>query len=143
MFDISGLESQVSIAESCSFSASSNVPSSAHVFTSVAGNTALLFHGECLNTLSGLPDGSVDLIAADLPYGVTQNSWDSVIPLGLLWPELRRVVKKNGAIVLTATQLFTSLLVASNPKEFKYDLPPAKNEHTSAFSFQSMTSDPG
>lgn len=122
MFVISGLESQLSIAETCSFSASSQVTSSAHTVTSAAGNTARLFHGECLTTLSGLPDGSVDLIAADLPYGVTQNSWDSVIPLGLLWPELRRVVKRNGAIVLTATQPFTSLLVASNPKEFKYDL---------------------
>jgi site-specific DNA-methyltransferase (adenine-specific) len=65
-----------------------------------------------------LPDKSVDMILCDLPYGATQNKWDSVIPFNLLWEEYARVCK--GAIVLTASQPFTSLLVASNHKWFKY-----------------------
>jgi site-specific DNA-methyltransferase (adenine-specific) len=74
--------------------------------------------GECLDRMKEIPDGSVDMVMADLPYGTTQNKWDSVIPLDMLWGEYQRVCK--GAVVLTASQPFTSLLVASNLKSFKY-----------------------
>ena len=64
---------------------------------------------------------SVDMILCDLPYGTTQNKWDSVIPLDELWEQFRRVIKPTGAIVLTAAQPFTSLLVSSNWEMFKYE----------------------
>jgi site-specific DNA-methyltransferase (adenine-specific) len=67
-----------------------------------------------------IPDHSVDLILCDLPYGTTQNKWDSVIPFDELWEAYGRVVKKDGAIVLTAAQPFTSTLIISNLKDFKY-----------------------
>lgn len=65
-----------------------------------------------------IPSGSVDMVMADLPYGTTQNKWDSVIPLEPLWKEYKRICK--GAIVLTAAQPFTSILVCSNLDDFKY-----------------------
>jgi hypothetical protein len=79
-----------------------------------------LLHGDCLERLRDLPDASVDMILADLPYGTTACKWDVVIPFEPLWEQLKRVRKANAAIVLTACQPFTSLLVASNLKEFRY-----------------------
>ncbi len=76
--------------------------------------------GDCLELMQNIPDGSVDMIMADLPYGTTQCSWDSIIPFEPLWAQYKRVIKPNGAIVLTASQPFTSALVMSNPKMFKY-----------------------
>src|SRR5690625_511879 len=75
--------------------------------------------GDCLEVMKRIPDGSVDMILADLPYGITSNKWDSVIPLEPLWEQYERIIKDNGAIVLTASQPFTSALVMSNPKRFK------------------------
>lgn len=77
-----------------------------------------LFNGDCLEILRTLPPRSVDLILCDLPYGTTQNKWDSVIPLGPLWKEYRRVSK--GAIVLTAAQPFTTDLIAAARPIFRY-----------------------
>lgn len=77
-----------------------------------------LMKGDCLEEMKKIPDGSVDMILCDLPYGTTQNKWDSVIPLGELWVEYRRICL--GAIVLTAAQPFTSALVMSNLDEYKY-----------------------
>lgn len=77
--------------------------------------------GDCLDLMPDLPDGSVDLILADLPYGTTRNRWDTVIPLEPLWAQYMRVIKPNGAIVLTAAQPFTSILVTSNLPWFKYE----------------------
>lgn len=79
-----------------------------------------LFQGDCLELMKQIPDGSVDLVLCDLPYGTTQNNWDSVIPFEPLWAQYWRVLKKNGAVVLTAAQPFTSALVMSQPKAFKY-----------------------
>lgn len=76
--------------------------------------------GDCLTIMKDIPDKSVDMVLCDLPYGTTQNKWDSIIPLELLWNEYERVIKDNGAIVLTSAQPFTSALVMSNPKLFKY-----------------------
>ena len=79
-----------------------------------------IIHGDCLVEMKLIPDKSIDMILADLPYGTTQNKWDSVIPFDLLWLEYNRIVKDNGAIVLTAAQPFTSMLIMSNTKMFKY-----------------------
>lgn len=76
--------------------------------------------GDCLELMKDIPNGSIDMILCDLPYGTTQNKWDSVIPLDILWKEYKRVVKENGAIVLTSMQPFTSSLINSNLKDFKY-----------------------
>lgn len=80
----------------------------------------VLLHGDCLAVLPTLADASFDMVLADLPYGSTQNRWDTCLPLDVLWRELRRVRKSSAAVVLTATQPFTSVLVCSNLREFKY-----------------------
>ncbi len=82
----------------------------------------VLYHGDCLEVMHEIPDGSVDMILADLPYGTTQNKWDIVIDFEPLWEHYERVIKQNGAIVLTAAEPFTSFLVVSNHKLFRYDL---------------------
>lgn len=79
-----------------------------------------LRHGDCLELMAGIPDGSVDMILCDLPYGTTACKWDTVIPFEPLWAHYRRVAKRNAAIVLTASQPFTSALIASNIKAFRH-----------------------
>lgn len=79
-----------------------------------------LLLGDCLEVMPGIPAGSVDAIIGDWPYGTTACKWDSVIPLEPLWKECKRVIKKNGAIVLTADEPFTSVLIMSNLGWFKY-----------------------
>ena len=79
-----------------------------------------LFHGDCLELMPFIADKSVDMILCDLPYGTTQNKWDSVIDLNSLWIEYKRIIKDDGAIVLTSMQPFTSSLINSNLKHFKY-----------------------
>lgn len=78
--------------------------------------------GDCLEVMGEIPDGSVDLVLCDLPYGTTACKWDSVIPFEPLWSHYRRLLKPRGAVVLTASQPFTSALVASNREWFKYCL---------------------
>lgn len=80
-----------------------------------------IYNEDCLEGMKRIPDGSVDMILCDLPYGTTACSWDTIIPFEPLWEQYERVIKDNGAIVLTASQPFTSALVMSNPKLFKYD----------------------
>ena len=77
--------------------------------------------GDCLERMKEIPDGSVDLILTDPPYGITACKWDSVIPLEPMWIELKRIIKPNGAIVMFGSQPFTSVLVTSNLKMFKYE----------------------
>ena len=76
--------------------------------------------GDCLEVMKQIPDGSVDMILCDLPYGTTACKWDSVIPFEPLWEQYRRVTKPNAAIVLTASQPFTTALINSNFELFKY-----------------------
>ena len=76
--------------------------------------------GDCLELMQALPDKSVDMILCDLPYGTTQNKWDTVIPFDQLWEQYDRVAKTDAAVVLMAAQPFTSALVMSNPSGFKY-----------------------
>lgn len=84
--------------------------------------TNKIHYGNCLDLLEQIDDKSIDMILCDLPYGTTACPWDVVIPLEPLWAHYRRVIKKDAAIVLTAAQPFTSVLVASNLKHFKQEL---------------------
>lgn len=79
-----------------------------------------VIEADCSQIMKQLPDNSIDMVLCDLPYGTTQNKWDSVIPLDQLWKEYKRIVKPNGAIVLTSQGIFTANLIVSNPKMFKY-----------------------
>jgi site-specific DNA-methyltransferase (adenine-specific) len=81
---------------------------------------SILIQGECLKKMAKIPDNYVDMVMCDLPYGTTQNKWDTVIDLPKLWTAYKRVCKPTAAIVLTAAQPFTSVLVCSNLKGFKY-----------------------
>lgn len=79
-----------------------------------------IYNEDCLETMKRMPDNFVDLVLTDLPYGSTACSWDTIIPFDELWEQWNRVVKKDGAIVLTASQPFTSLVVNSNIKAYKH-----------------------
>jgi site-specific DNA-methyltransferase (adenine-specific) len=81
----------------------------------------ILTHGECLAEMAEIPDNYVDMVMCDLPYGTTQNKWDSIIDLTQLWKQYKRICKPTAAIVLTAAQPFTSVLVCSNLRDFKYE----------------------
>jgi DNA modification methylase len=81
----------------------------------------LLLHGDCLDLLPTLEAGSIDMVLCDLPYGTTACKWDSVIPFEPLWREYKRVCKPNAAIVLTASQPFTTALIASNYGMFRHE----------------------
>tara|TARA_R110000744_G_scaffold125342_1_gene231019 strand:+ start:15 stop:758 length:744 start_codon:yes stop_codon:yes gene_type:complete len=98
-----------------------------------------LLKGDCLELMKGIPDGSVDMVLADPPYGTTQCKWDSIIDLPLMWEQLKRVIKPNGAIVMTASQPFTTTLISSNMKMFRYDMVWDKvNKYTGALNANKM-----
>ena len=79
-----------------------------------------IYNEDCLEGMKRIPDKSVDMILCDLPYGTTACNWDVIIPFEPLWEQYNRIIKDNGAIVLTASQPFTSALIMSNPKMFKH-----------------------
>ena len=79
-----------------------------------------LMKGDCLERMKEIESGSVDMILTDPPYSITACKWDSIIPLEPMWEQLKRIIKPNGAIVMTAAQPFTTALIASNMKMFKY-----------------------
>ena len=79
-----------------------------------------LLQGDCLELMKDIPDGSIDMILCDLPYGTTSCKWDSIIPFQALWQHYNRIIKDNGAIVLFADEPFTSQLVNSNIRLFRY-----------------------
>ena len=81
----------------------------------------ILLNTECLSMMANIPDKSIDMILCDLPYGTTACKWDVIIPFDKLWEQYHRIIKDNGAIVLTASQPFSSLCVASNINNFKYE----------------------
>lgn len=89
-----------------------------------------IFEGDCLEVMKGIPAKSVDMVLCDLPYGTTQNHWDSVIQLDQLWSHYERIVKDKGAIVLTGQGLFTANLILSNPRLFKYKITWIKSKPT-------------
>ena len=80
-----------------------------------------LLQGDCLELMKNIPDGSVDLVLTDPPYGTTACKWDSVIPFDKLWEQYNRIIKDNGAIVLFGSEPFSSQLRMSNLKMYKYD----------------------
>jgi len=89
-----------------------------------------IIEGECIEMMARFPDASVDMVLCDLPYGTTQNKWDSAIDLGKLWSAYRRIVKPNGAIVLTSQGIFTAKLILSNERDFKYKIVWVKSKPT-------------
>ena len=80
-----------------------------------------IYNEDCLEGMKRIPDKSVDMILCDLPYGTTACKWDTIIPFEPLWEQYKRVIKDNGAIVLTATNPFSSILINSNIKGFKHE----------------------
>ena len=89
-----------------------------------------IYQGNCLEVMRIFPDEFIDMILCDLPYGITACEWDTIIPFEPLWAQYKRIIKDNGAIVLTASQPFTSALVMSNIKMFKYEWIWYKNKPT-------------
>ncbi len=87
-----------------------------------------IFNEDCLIKMKDILNESIDMILCDLPYGCTKNKWDIIIPFEQLWNEYKRIIKKNGAIVLFGSQPFTSQLIVSNPKMFRYCLVWEKNK---------------
>ena len=83
-------------------------------------NDIKLIHGDCLERMKEIPDKSIDMILCDLPFGTTACKWDTIIPFEPLWKQYNRIIKDNGAIVLFGNQPFTSLLINSNIKNFKF-----------------------
>jgi site-specific DNA-methyltransferase (adenine-specific) len=94
--------------------------------------------GDCIDEMKKLENKSIDLILCDLPYGTTQCSWDTIIPFKDLWEQYERLIKINGAIVLTASQPFTSNLIMSNTKLFKYSLVWEKSKSTGYLNSKKM-----
>ena len=86
-----------------------------------------LYHGDCLEVMKSIPDGSIDAIITDPPYGTTACKWDSVIPFEPMWAELKRIIKPNGVIALFGSEPFSSALRMSNIKQYKYDWKWIKN----------------
>lgn len=94
--------------------------------------------GDCLELMRDIPDGSIDMILCDLPYGITACKWDVIIPFEPLWEQYNRIIKDNGAIVLFGTQPFTSMLVCSNLNMFKYEWIWEKTEATGFLNAKKM-----
>lgn len=90
-----------------------------------------IYNEECIKGMKKIEDKSVDMILCDLPYGTTSCKWDTIIPFEELWEQYSRIIKDNGAIVLTASQPFTSALVMSNPKMFREEIIWLKNKGAS------------
>lgn len=80
-----------------------------------------LYHGDCLELMKGIPDGSIDMILCDLPYGTTACEWDRLLPFGELWVQYRRIIKPAGAIVLFGSEPFSTRLRSSALDWYKYD----------------------
>ena len=89
-----------------------------------------VIQGDCLDVMQSIPDKSIDMILCDLPYGTTQNKWDSVIDLDQLWKQYNRIIKDKGAIVLTSQGVFTAKLILSNERDFKYKIVWIKSKAT-------------
>ena len=79
----------------------------------------VVYNEDCLEGMNRIEDKSIDMILCDLPYGTTQNKWDSVIPLDSLWEQYKRIIKDNGAIVLTGQSLFSAKMIVSNEKMYR------------------------
>ena len=96
------------------------------------------YNMDCLDGMKMIDSGTVDMILTDLPYGITQCEWDKPLPLDLFWKQAKRIIKDNGAIVLTAKQPFTTDLIASNRDWYRYNLVWAKNISTGFYNAKVM-----
>lgn len=85
-------------------------------------DTIKLFKGDCLQLMNNISDNQIDMILCDLPYGITKCKWDNVIPFEPLWNQYNRIIKRNGAIILFSAQPFTTDLIQSNRKMFRYEI---------------------
>jgi len=94
--------------------------------------------GDCLEVMKTIPDGGIDAVITDPPYGTTACKWDTIIPFEPMWEQLKRVTKNNGAIVLFGSQPFTSALVMSNPKMFRYEWVWVKSKITGVLNAKRM-----
>ena len=81
----------------------------------------IIYHGDCIEEMKILPDNSVDMVLTDPPYGMTQNKWDTIVDMDAFWKEIKRVTKKNSAILIFTQMPFTATVVMSNPKMFRYE----------------------
>src|ERR1700693_2593107 len=90
----------------------------------------VLIEDDCLNAMKTLKNNSVDLILCDLPYGTTNNAWDSIIDFEILWSEYKRILKSNGAVVLFCQGVFTAKVILSNAEWFKYKIVWVKSKST-------------
>lgn len=97
-----------------------------------------LYNDDCITVMSSLKSRSVDLVLTDPPYGTTQNEWDAVVPIDQMWEQLKRIVTHKGVIVMTATQPFSSVLVASNLSMFRYEWIWLKSNITNALNSHVM-----
>ncbi|GLI82534.1 methyltransferase [Rossellomorea marisflavi] len=98
-----------------------------------------IYNEECLSGMAKIQNKSIDMILCDLPYGVTnQNKWDQIIPFDKLWEQYNRIIKDNGAIVLTAVKPFSAMLIMSNPKMYRYDIIWKKNKSTGFLNAKKM-----
>ena len=87
-----------------------------------------IINGDCLIEMLSIKEKSIDMILCDLPYGMTKNAWDVIIPFSELWNHYNRVIKDNGAVILFGSQPFTSMMITSNLKNFRYCLVWEKNK---------------
>lgn len=97
-----------------------------------------ILQGDCLELMKDIPDNSIDMILCDLPYGVTAPEWDIIIPISKLWFEYKRIIKTDGAIILTASQPFTTMLISSNLNDYRYCWYWIKNQGTNFFHAKRM-----
>ena len=97
-----------------------------------------LLQGDCLELMKNIPDGGVDMILCDLPYGVTKVEWDVFIPFDALWEQYKRIIKPNGAILLCSIQPFTTDLICSNRKMFRYEIIWEKTQKTGFYNANKM-----
>ena len=90
----------------------------------------IIYHGDCIEGMKILPDNSVDMVLTDPPYGTTRNKWDTVVDMDAFWKEIKRVTKKNSAILVFTQMPFSATAVMSNPKMFRYEWICEKNNAT-------------
>jgi len=126
----------INIATGKSFGVPIKPPGQAEIGKSLKAKYKI-WNDDCLSRMEKFQDSSVDFVFADLPYGVTRNAWDSIIPFVPLWHEINRITKRNAAIVMTAKGMFAAQLMLSNRNNFRYEMVWAKTQATCHLSVNS------
>lgn len=122
------MKDKIIINEMCETLTIDNIKNEIIIIPSCKETNCNIINGDCLIEMKKITDKSIDMILCDLPYGMTKNSWDIIIPFDKLWCEYNRIIKDNGAIVLFGSQPFTSLMITSNLNMFRYCLVWEKNK---------------